>query len=85
MSRWNRFSGSLNIDAQDAQDNQDRRLSHERLTPAMIACRIAEVQDCKVAVSRKKSCASYPSMSINPLLMLDIEPVSNHQSQEFVK
>ena len=28
---------SFNIDAQDAQDNQDGRLLHERLTPAMIA------------------------------------------------
>ena len=28
----------FNIDAQDAQDNQDGRLLHERLTPAMIAC-----------------------------------------------
>ena len=26
------------MDAQDAQDNQDGTLLHERLTPAMIAC-----------------------------------------------
>ena len=30
------------------------------------------------------SCASCPSMSINPLLMRDLEPVSNYQSQAFV-
>ena len=31
------------MDAQDAQDNQDERLLHERVTPAMIACGFAEV------------------------------------------
>ena len=75
----------FNMDARDAQDNHYGRMLHERLTPAMIACGFAEVQDCKVAVSRKKSCASCPSMSIKPLPMLDFEPVSNHQAQEFVK
>ena len=29
---------SFNMDAQDVQDNQDGRLLHKRLTPAMIAC-----------------------------------------------
>ena len=32
----------------------------------------------------RKSRISCPSMSINPLLMLDFEPVSNHQVQAFV-
>ena len=43
----------FNIDAQDAQDNQDGRLLHERLTPAMIACGFTDVQQYKPAVSRK--------------------------------
>ena len=32
-------------DAQDAQDNQGGRLLHERMTPAMIACGFADVQE----------------------------------------
>ena len=52
----------LNMDAQDAQDNQDATLLHKRLTPAMVAYGFADVQDCKPAVSRKKSCASCASM-----------------------
>ncbi|MDE2756047.1 MAG: hypothetical protein OXI92_05805, partial [Acidobacteriota bacterium] len=43
----------LNMDAQDAQDIQDGRLLHERLTPAMIVCGFADCQDCKAVVSRK--------------------------------
>ena len=43
----------MNIDAQDAQDNQDERLLHERLTPAMIVCGFVDVQDYKPAVSGK--------------------------------
>ena len=43
----------MNMDAQDAQDNQHGRLRHERLTRAMITGRFAEVQDCKPAVSGK--------------------------------
>ena len=35
----------VNIDAQDAQDNQGGRLLHERMTPAMIACGFADVQE----------------------------------------
>ena len=31
------------MDRQDAQDNQDETLVHERLTPAMIACGFADV------------------------------------------
>ena len=42
----------FNIDAQDAQENQDGRLLHERQTPAMIANGFADVQDYKPAVSR---------------------------------
>ena len=33
----------LNMDAQDAQDNQDTTLLHKRPTPAMIACGFADV------------------------------------------
>ena len=33
----------LNMDAQDAQDNQDPTLLHERLTPAMTASGLAEI------------------------------------------
>ena len=46
----------FNIDAQDAQDNQDGRLLHERLTPAMIVCGFADVQDCKPAISTRILC-----------------------------
>ena len=41
------------MDAQDAQDNQDGTQQHERLTPAMIVCGFADVQDCKPAVFGK--------------------------------
>ena len=51
----------LNMDAQDAQDNQDGTLLHERLTPAVIACGFADVQDYKPAVSRK-----YPVHPVHP-------------------
>ena len=44
------------MDAQDAQDNQHGTLLHERLTPAMIDCGFADVQNCKPAVSRKILC-----------------------------
>ena len=36
----------LNIDAQDAQDNEHGRLLRERLTPANIACGFADAQEC---------------------------------------
>ena len=39
------------MDAQDAQDNQDGTLLHEKPAPAMIVCRFAEAQDYKLAVS----------------------------------
>ena len=42
------------MDTQDGQDNQDGTLLHGRLTPAMIVCGLADVQDCKPAISRKK-------------------------------
>ena len=48
----------LNIDAQDAQDNQDETLLHERLARAMIARGFVDAQDDKPAVSGKRSCAS---------------------------
>ena len=40
----------------NAQDNQEGRLLHERLTPAMIACGFADVQHCKPAVCGKILC-----------------------------
>ena len=43
----------LNIDAQDAQDNQDGRLLQETLTRAMIACGFEDVREHKPAVSGK--------------------------------
>ena len=43
----------MNIDAQDAQDNQDGRLLHETLTRAMIACGFEDVREHKPAVSGK--------------------------------
>ena len=46
----------MNIDAQDAQDNQDGTLLHQRLTPAMIARGFVDAQDDKPAVSRKILC-----------------------------
>ena len=44
----------LNIDAQDAQDNQYETLRHERLAPAMIASGLTDVEESKPALSRKK-------------------------------
>ena len=35
----------LNMDAQDAQDNQDGTLLHAELTSAMIACGFADAQE----------------------------------------
>ena len=43
----------MNIDAQDAQDNQDGRLLHETLTRAMIVCGFEDVREHKPAVSGK--------------------------------
>ena len=45
-----------NIDAQDAQDNQDGRLLQETLTRAMIACGFEDVREHKPAVSGKILC-----------------------------
>ena len=39
------------MDAQDAQDNQDGMLLHEKPAPAMIVCGSADAQDYKLAVS----------------------------------
>ena len=41
------------MDAQDAQDNQEATLLHDKPTPAMILCGFADVLDCKPAASRK--------------------------------
>ena len=62
-----------NIDAQDAQDNQDGRLLHETLTRAMIACGFEDVREHKPAVSGKNPvhpvhrCESkiYPCLTMN--------------------
>ena len=63
----------MNIDAQDAQDNQDGRLLHETLTRAMIACGFEDVREHKPAVSGKNPvhpvhrCESkiYPCLTMN--------------------
>ena len=63
----------LNIDAQDAQDNQDERLLQETLTRAMIACGFEDVREHKPAVSGKNPvhpvhrCESkiYPCLTMN--------------------
>ena len=39
------------MDAQDAQDNQDGTLLHEKPASAMIVCGFADAQDYKPAVS----------------------------------
>ena len=41
----------MNMDAQDAQDNQDGTLLHEKPAPAMIVCGFADAQDYQLAVS----------------------------------
>ena len=63
----------LNIDAQDAQDNQDGRLLQETLTRAMIVCGFEDVREHKPAVSGKNPvhpvhrCESkiYPCLTMN--------------------
>ena len=63
----------LNIDAQDAQDNQDGRLLQETLTRAMIGCGFEDVREHKPAVSGKNPvhplhrCESkiYPCLTMN--------------------
>lgn len=45
----------------------------------------ATVERKTVETLAKKSCLSCPSMSINPLRMLDFEPASKRYAQEFVK
>ena len=63
----------MNIDAQDAQDNQDGRLLHETLTRAMIVCGFEDVREHKPAVSGKNPvhpvhrCESkiYPCLTMN--------------------
>ena len=54
------------MDAQDAQDNQDGTVLHERLTPAMIACGFADVQDDKPAVFRKNPVHPERGGSVHP-------------------
>ena len=41
----------INMDAQDAQDNQYGTLLHEKPAPAMIVCGFADAQDYQLAVS----------------------------------
>ena len=63
----------MNIDAQDAQDNQDGRLLQETLTRAMIGCGFEDVREHKPAVSGKNPvhpvhrCESkiYPCLTMN--------------------
>ena len=63
----------MNIDAQDAQDNQDGRLLQETRTRAMIACGFEDVREHKPAVSGKNPvhpvhrCESkiYPCLTMN--------------------
>ena len=63
----------LNIDAQDAQDNQGGRLLQETRTRAMIACGFEDVREHKPAVSGKNPvhpvhrCESkiYPCLTMN--------------------
>ena len=63
----------LNIDAQDAQDNQDGRLLQETLTRVMIVCGFEDVREHKPAVSGKNPvhpvhrCESkiYPCLTMN--------------------
>ena len=43
----------MNIDAQDARDNQDGTLLHEKPAPAMTRCGLADAQEYKLAVSLK--------------------------------
>ena len=38
----------MNMDAQDAQDNQDGTLLHEKPAPAMIVCGIVDTQEYKL-------------------------------------
>ena len=40
----------IDMDAQDAQDNQHETLLHEKPGPAMIVCGLADAQDYKLAV-----------------------------------
>ena len=65
----------MNIDAQDAQDNQDGTLLHQRLTPAMIARGFVDAQDDKPAVSRKNPVHPVHRCEIYPCLTM---PVSSH-------
>ena len=43
---------TINMDAQDAQDNQDGTPLHEKPATAMIVCGFADAQDYRLAVSR---------------------------------
>ena len=44
------------MDAQDAQDNRDGTLLHEKLAPAMIVCGFADAQDYKLPFPEKILC-----------------------------
>ena len=58
----------LNIDAQDAQDNQDGRLLHETLTRAMIVCGFEDVGNTSQPSPEKILC----------ILCIDVNYKSTH-------
>ena len=74
----------LNIDAQDAQDNQAGRLLQETLTRAMIVCGFEDVREHKPAVSGKNPVHPVHPCEFKNLPVLDVEPVSSHPAQGVV-
>ena len=46
------------MDAQDAQDNRDGTLLHEKLAPAIIRYGFAGAQDFRTPAFQKESCIS---------------------------
>ena len=46
-----RYFFIMNIDRQDAQDEQDERFLHEKLAQPMTRCGLAAAQENKLAVS----------------------------------
>ena len=46
-----RYFFTINIDAQDAQDERDERFLHQKPARAMIRCGFTDAQDYKLAVS----------------------------------
>ena len=74
----------MNIDAQDAQDNQDGRLLQETLTRAMIVCGFEDVREHKPAVSGKNPVHPVHRCESKIYPVLDYEPVSRHQAEGVV-